>query len=230
MFRLRIPRLPAPLRAALMFAVIMAISIPLVYWLATPISIAGMPDVADDNTRLNWLMGNSVDWLRQQGKVAVGDTDVFGTIEDLAELRKGKWPGSFNAPELVTYTEDSTGYRNTSREELHPALLMLHVFSMGTETSRLRRQLIRKYHPLLSVPAEYRHLVDVRFILGRNSPDDNDAGIRAEEKAIEEEQNRYGDLVRLEGLHNGENMNQGKTLAWMRWVGREGGREAQWVL
>jgi hypothetical protein len=51
-----------------------------------------------------------------------------------------------------------------------------------------------------------------------------------EEREMIVEQREFGDLIRLEGLHHGENMNQGKTIEWMRWVGREGGRESQWVM
>ena len=49
-----------------------------------------------------------------------------------------------------------------------PALLMLHIFSTVSDSSRRKRDLIRRYSPLQSIPMEYRHLVEVKFILGRH--------------------------------------------------------------
>jgi len=54
--------------------------------------------------------------------------------------------------------------------------------------------------------------------------------VEMEEREMMIEEREFGDLIRLKGLHHGENMNQGKTIEWMRWVGRNGGREAQWVM
>jgi len=53
---------------------------------------------------------------------------------------------------------------------------------------------------------------------------------KEEEMRIEREDETYGDLIRLERLKNGENMNNGKSLEWVRWIGREGAREANWLL
>lgn len=52
----------------------------------------------------------------------------------------------------------------------------------------------------------------------------------AVEALLAEEQDEYGDLIRLHIAH-GENMNEGKTLDWLRAVGtgQDGGREAWWL-
>ncbi|CAD6591400.1 MAG: hypothetical protein TREMPRED_000080 [Tremellales sp. Tagirdzhanova-0007] len=105
---------------------------------------------------------------------------------------------------------------------------MLHVFSTSTASSRERRQLFRG-HDVFNVTQAYRDLLEVKFILGRPipplSPDEE-----AEENEIRDETAKYGDVVRLDGLVLGENMNQGKTWSWIRHVGREGGRQAWWVI
>jgi len=56
-----------------------------------------------------------------------------------------------------------------------------------------------------------------------------DADVVAEEERIEEETKRYGDVVRLEGLAGGENMNQGKSWEWIRWAGKRE-QESLWTL
>jgi hypothetical protein len=207
----------------------MAVSIPIVMYLAAPVSLPGMPDVPDDNSRINYFFGHYQSWFQDNARIIMGDTARYAVIEDMKELRKGKWAGSFDTPELVPFDVELSNGTET------PAMLMLHIFSTPSEGGRQRRQFLREYHPHLSVPVEYRHLVEVKFILGKyhiSEEADNEevARIEREEAAIEEEQRINGDVVRLDGLQDGENMNQGKTLAWIRWVGREGGREAQWVL
>ena len=81
----------------------------------------------------------------------------------------------------------------------------------------------------------YRHLVEIKFVIGFNEiKEDTSSEARKwfekEEMEMELEEREFGDLIRLKGLKGGENMNQGKTLGWMRWVGREGGRESEWVM
>lgn len=140
-------------------------------------------------------------------------------------VHAAKWAGSWETPRLVKPKGD----------ELGPAILMLHIFSIPNTTSRLKRQVIRKHHPLLAIPEAYRHLVDVKFIIGYPREECRGRlnetlcpGVAAEEEAIAEEE-RYGDLIRLEGLKDGENMDNGKTWEWIRYIGKEGRREAQWV-
>ena len=113
------------------------------------------------------------------------------------------------------------------------ALLALHVFSTGAKKSRERREFIRSHSPLDLLPPEYHRWVDMKFILGRPHPDHlEDVEVVQEEKEIEKESERYGDLVRLEGLLAGDNMNHGKSWEWAKYVGNQtsGQRAAQWVL
>lgn len=101
--------------------------------------------------------------------------------------------------------------------------LMLHVFSAAFAKERPRRALIRHLSPINAVPPQLRHLIEVKFVIGRSSdPED--------ELMLDKEQAEFGDLIRLDDLQGGENMDQGKTQRWARWVGRPGGREAWWVM
>lgn len=114
-----------------------------------------------------------------------------------------------------------------------PAWVMLHIFSMPTKEARRRRDLIRRYHPLQAVPEGYRHLVELKFVLGRAPPRGNetdDEWVWEDDEALQREEETHGDLLRLEGLKGGENMNEGKSWEWVRHVGREGARPAWWVL
>lgn len=70
----------------------------------------------------------------------------------------------------------------------------------------------------------------MKFILGRPYPKQiNEAEVLAEETEIEEEMRKYGDIVRLDGHIGGDNMNDGKSREWAKWVGRQE-EEAQWVM
>ncbi|GFZ46867.1 hypothetical protein JCM24511_04087 [Saitozyma sp. JCM 24511] len=114
-----------------------------------------------------------------------------------------------------------------------PAWVMLHIFSMPTKEARRRRDLIRRYHPLQAVPEGYRHLVELKFVLGRPPPRGNeteDEWAWEDDRALQREEETHGDLLHLEGLKGGENMNEGKSWEWIRHVGREGARPAWWVL
>jgi hypothetical protein len=179
------------------------------------------------NTRTNYILAHAPRWLGRHPEWIWKTHPHFGDAEDIEILRHAPWPGTYEAPKLG-HVVDGKG---------DGALLMLHIFSMPNKHSRERRALIRKYHPLQTIPEEYRHLVEIKFVLGRYhlSPEpemgsEERKKIEMEEEEMQAEQDMYGDLIRLEGLHGGENMNQGKTIEWMKWVGREGGREAQWVM
>ena len=143
----------------------------------------------------------------------------------IPELLSAEWSGSWSKPKLSPPT---FVYENDHEIITSPAVLMLHVFSTSTASSRERRQLFRG-HDVFNVTQAYRDLLEVKFILGRPipplSPDEE-----AEENEIRDETAKYGDVVRLDGLVLGENMNQGKTWSWIRHVGREGGRQAWWVI
>lgn len=187
----------------------------------------GMFPRYDGRTRLNLVLAHSPRWMSNYADRIDPMHASWGRAEDIGELRRAFSPLTFDTPELRP--------PNTTSGDMGPALLMLHVFSMPGESSRRRRDLIRQYSPLLSVPEEYRHLIDFKFVLGRwertNAMSDSEwEAIVEEERETQPEQARHGDMVRLEGLKHGENMNEGKTLEWLRWVGRPGGREAQWVM
>jgi hypothetical protein len=62
----------------------------------------------------------------------------------------------------------------------------------------------------------------MKFVLGRSEDEEW-------EKQLDIEAAEYGDLVRLDNLFDGENMDHGKSARWIRYVGREGGRKAWWV-
>jgi hypothetical protein len=198
-------------------------------------------EVPSATTRINYILAHSPAWVAGKAEWIYPNHPHWGDIENLEILRKAYWPGSFAIPNLRPRIEEEdevltwngNGFDRTYEQE--PALLMLHIFSMPTSSSRRRRALIRDHHPLNSVPEGYRHLVEINFVLGHIEVHDDMSSEEKERLEMEEremivEQREYGDLIRLEGLHGGENMNQGKTIEWMRWVGREGGRESQWVM
>nr|ODN87591.1 hypothetical protein L203_03370 [Cryptococcus depauperatus CBS 7841] len=147
-----------------------------------------------------------------------GETPSIHIVE---VLKQSTWPGEWPIPAL-TPAEWVNG------ELVSPALLMLHIFSMPTTKARLRRDLIRHHSTLETIPEAYRHLIEVKFVLGKPPPGH---AIYDEKEALEidREEKLYGDLVRLEGLRGGENMNEGKSLEWLRWVGRRK-RVGLWVL
>jgi len=225
------PRSPLRLVTFLAFALLVGIIVVLAKVFPLPLP----------NTRLNYILGHSPSWVAGGAGLIWPSHKPWGTIEDIVELRRAPWPGSFGVPELGTATGEEvltwngTGFDRTRSPEIGPAFLMLHIFSMPNEASRTRRALIRKYHPINSVPLAYRHLVEIKFVIGFNEiKEDTSSEARKwfekEEMEMELEEREFGDLIRLKGLKGGENMNQGKTLGWMRWVGREGGRESQWVM
>jgi hypothetical protein len=107
---------------------------------------------------------------------------------------------------------------------------MLHIFSMPTYAGRQRRGIIREHSPLSSVPKGYRHLVEVKFVIGEPNGEDTDKWQSQSE--IDAEQREHSDILQMHGLKNGENMNEGKSIQWAQWaqwVGRQE-RQAQWVL
>lgn len=201
-------------------------------------------EVPSASTRFNYILAHSPNWVAGKDNWLWRDHPHWGEAEDISALREAPWPGSFTIPNLrkkekeeeeeEVLTWNGNGFNRTMKEE-EPALLMLHIFSMPTSSSRRRRALIRQLHPINSIPLEYRYLVEIKFVLGHHEVHDDMSDEEKEKIEIEEremivEQREFGDLIRLEGLHGGENMNQGKTIEWMRWVGREGGRESQWVM
>jgi hypothetical protein len=161
-------------------------------------------------------------------------------------ILQAPWPGGYPLPELkLPQTLSQNHLEKEASNSSHPlssysstdptsepaAFLMLHIFSTPRSQSRHKRQFIRNHSPLASVPLSHRHLVEVKFVIGY--PDPNEPmtpEIEKEEEEISRENEQYGDVIRLKGLYKGENMNNGKSWEWLRWVGRPGGRQAWWVL
>jgi len=87
----------------------------------------------------------------------------------------------------------------------------------------------RELSPLLNIPAPYRHLIELKFVLGHAYRGDWSVDEEME-ASLGEEQAVYGDLMRLD-LEHGENLREGKILDWIHAVGsgEDGGREAWWV-
>jgi hypothetical protein len=119
-----------------------------------------------------------------------------------------------------------------SRRLKSPAIIKFHVFSTAvSEKSYVKRQLIRRLSPMYQIPPEYRHLVDIKFVMGYNYLDTWGPPLNETmESKIREEEREYGDILRLPGLWRGENLRDGKILQWIRDVGEgKDGRDA-WYL
>jgi len=89
--------------------------------------------------------------------------------------------------------------------------------------------LIRELSPLEKIPAEYRHLVEVKFVVGHALKEDGGVD-EVMEGLLREEQDMFGDVLKLD-LARGENLREGKILDWIYAVGegKDRGREA-WYL
>lgn len=162
--------------------------------------------------------------------------------EVVPELLDAPWLKSWETPVLQRPAKDANVLALKT-----PALVMLHIFSAPTRKGAERRAFIRKHHPLTSIPRGYRHLVEVKFVIGY-PPAEHDGTTWQTQDEVRREQAQHGDLAQLEGLEDGENMNKGKTMQWVnsgrragidadwlhrwvQWVGRGGsGRETLWAL
>jgi hypothetical protein len=175
----------------------------------------------DQQYRHNLLHTHVPDWIKDYAfKHDEGASSLIENVPApsmISSLLDAKWMGAWELPRLAKPVTCSEKAPDT------PALLMLHFFSGAFPKSRGRRDLIRRLSPLHSVPPAFRHLVEVKFVLGRSHDPDV-------EKELDSEEGECGDLIRLDGLTDGENMDKGKTVNWIRWVGRPGGRGAQWVM
>ena len=210
-------------------------------------------DLVPDAHMRNAALANSPGWLTSW-------TDYYfpfkwGTDPPVIyhELLRAPWMGTWELPKLgpprystvsplrlphlstSSSAEDdmaASRYLPIPSQITTPAFMILHVFSTGRSSSRRRRQVIREHHPLYNVDPAYRHLVDIRFILGRPDPStEMTAEEREEEREIALEHEAYGDVVRLDDLFKGDNMNNGKSWQWIDWVGQGGaGRTAWWVM
>ncbi|RSH91486.1 hypothetical protein EHS25_009785 [Saitozyma podzolica] len=150
----------------------------------------------------------------------------WGPVENpprwVQEVYDAPWMGEFDLPQL-------SSPRYHEGKLVSPALVKLHVFSTVTAKSREKRFLIRRLSPLNSIPKAYRHLFELKFVLGHAYKPNWDVDEEME-SLLAQEQEEYGDLVRLNLVH-GENLREGKILDWMRAAGTgdDGGRAAWWL-
>ncbi|WWC88105.1 uncharacterized protein L201_003009 [Kwoniella dendrophila CBS 6074] len=157
----------------------------------------------------------------------------------IREFSKPIWKNDYHPKYSHSTTKEEDPYLKIAEQNHHlksPSLIKLHIFSTVHRKAYHKRAMIRKHSPLFSIPPEYRHLIEVKFVMGHNyhlyeEPEHKDWTINEEmELALKEEQDKYGDLLRLELIH-GENLREGKILEWIRAVGdgEDGGRESCWL-
>ena len=144
--------------------------------------------------------------------------DEVSFFEPIYKARyMGKWPFPQLSPPTYAWI-------NGSHVLTSAAIVKIHIFSTPNEEAAEKRNLIRQLSPLLNLPEAYRHLVEIRFVLGHHLKDGRpDPEV---EKGIEMERRTYGDILQLEGLKDGDNLRQGKFLRWLQATVREGERPA----
>lgn len=195
------------------------------YWYLT--SIAPLPPTMKQNYLLGTLPRALHRGIREWW--APVDAGELGPPRFVEGLLAAPWPGSWPVPVPQIRLNASSDLGVGA--DIGPAWVAIYIFSTSTSASRARRALIRSHHPHLTLPPALQHLVEVKFILGGPRPPDAGAasGTEEEEDDIARESQEHGDIVRLQGLVRGDNMNEGKSWEFLRWAGSEG-REAQWVL
>jgi hypothetical protein len=178
--------------------------------------------------RTNLIIGHSPRWAHGYIENHVPETIYHLNPPPTSQaLLDAPWAGTWSTPTLVSPSCDglsSFDPNNPSDANGNdvPALMIIHIFSSAFPKSRTKRDTIRSVDLLQSIPPEYRHLIEMKFVLGRSEDEEW-------EKQLDIEAAEYGDLVRLDNLFDGENMDHGKSARWIRYVGREGGRKAWWV-
>lgn len=138
------------------------------------------------------------------------------------------WP----TPQLSAPTYHSSGVDLISHGPplySSPSLLKLHIFSTIRNTSRPKRDIIRRLSPIYTIPEQYRHLVEVKFVMGKPTLPNGDLDVKKQAQ-FDAEQKKHGDLFQLD-LKHGENLREGKILDWIRAVGdgEDGGRDSHWL-
>ena len=139
------------------------------------------------------------------------------------EINSAPWMGTFSPPALTRPTYDANGTHTS------PVILKLQVFSTVHAKAWEKRRQLRKFSPLFNLPPAYRHLVEIKFVLGHAFREDWSVDTELE-VLLEEEQKLHGDLIRLNLVH-GENLREGKILDWIIAAGQgtDGGRPG-WYL
>ncbi|WVQ93574.1 hypothetical protein IAU59_000649 [Kwoniella sp. CBS 9459] len=188
-----------------------------------------------EHHKWNIAAGNTPTWVHPYLPIVVKNpAGLMGPPPIEPGLRNAPWAGSWETPRLKSPEYRLVASpRGTQMRLTSPALLMLHIFSMPTAGSRKRRHFLRGLQLNDAIPERYRHLVEIKFIMGlqRDSESEESRKEAAEEETeIARETELFGDIVRLRELEGNENMNNGKSWEWLRYVGREGGREAWWIL
>ncbi|OCF40731.1 hypothetical protein I317_05426 [Kwoniella heveanensis CBS 569] len=188
-----------------------------------------------EHHRWNMALENTPTWVQPYvGQVLKNPAGMMGPPSVVSELRNAPWAGGWNTPKLVSpeyrYVPTSRGIQ---MHLISPAFVMLHIFSTSSAGSRKRRHFIRELGLTGAIPEKFRHLVEIKFVMGLQRPQEGHEGSKEaeeQEKEIARENELFGDIVRLRELEGEENMNHGKSWEWLRYVGREGGRKAWWVL
>ncbi|WWC99202.1 hypothetical protein V866_006097 [Kwoniella sp. B9012] len=176
--------------------------------------------------RYNYIFANTPSFTHPYlHKIVYNPAGLLGPPGIIPGLRNAPWMGTFKVPTLTPPNYRSHHIHNGNQQVLtSPAVLMLHIFSTSTSGSRRRRNLIRQLDLMDAVPEEYRHLIEIKFVMGNKTESEQ------EEEEIRKEIKMYGDVIRLKSLKGMENMNNGKSWEWLRYVGRQGGRKAWWVM
>lgn len=139
------------------------------------------------------------------------------------EIHDSPWMGEWPMPLLTKPKYDEHG-KLTS-----PVIAKLHIFSTVQEKARQKRKLIRQLTVLDQIPEEYRHLIEIKFVMGHAYKENWEVDQEMED-LLKLEQEEHGDLIRLSLVH-GENLREGKILDWMHAAGsgEDGGRPGWWT-
>ena len=138
------------------------------------------------------------------------------------EIYSAPWMGEFSPPRLTKPV-----YKDG--QLISPVILKLHVFSTIQSKDWEKRRLLRRHSYLNNIPPAYRHLIEIKFVLGHAYKEDWAVDTELE-LLLAEEQRIHGDLIRL-NLEHGENLREGKILDWIHAAGdgSDGGRPG-WYL
>jgi hypothetical protein len=161
--------------------------------------------------------------------VGVEHLDDMTFIADNQTSPESAGSSEFKLEEIVKRSQE--GHLPNPSSLSSPSIIKLHIFSTVGESSRQKRHLIRRLSPLYNVPAEYRHLIELKFVLGHSYKIEENWAVNEEMEALmAQEQEQFGDMLRL-NLTYGENLRYGKILDWINAVGngRDGGRDSWWL-
>ncbi|WWD21417.1 hypothetical protein CI109_105902 [Kwoniella shandongensis] len=161
---------------------------------------------------------------------------VEGPPRWIQEIHDAPWMGHWRIPELSepVYNRSLSSitpprHPHDQRGLISPSLIKIHIFSTVKPKAQEKRHLIRRLSPIFQIPPAYRHLIEVKFVVGHAYKEDWSVDEEME-ASLTEEQEMYGDMFRL-NLYHGENLREGKILDWIRAVGdgEDGGRDSWWL-